>query len=122
VENRDDSILCNPSDVSFVCSRASLADRPNRRSAGRRAGAIDSDHLSRHDAMERVVEPEKGRFVWRDAEIDDLRKRGFMILANLGHPPLWAGRPHAKDQDHWSPTVTPEQLTEKLKRWQTAGR
>ena len=42
----------------------------------------------------RVVEPEKGRFEWRDAEIDDLRNRGFMILANLGHPPLWAGRPH----------------------------
>ena len=44
----------------------------------------------------RVVEPEKGRFVWRDAEIDDLRKRGFTILANLGHPPLWAGRPHPR--------------------------
>ncbi len=55
----------------------------------------------------RVVEPEKGTFVWRDAEIDDLRNRGFMILANLGHPPLWAGRPHPKDQDHGSWTSAP---------------
>ena len=55
----------------------------------------------------RVVEPEKGRFVWRDAEIDDLRNRGFTILANLGHPPLWAGRPHPQDQDHGSWTSAP---------------
>ena len=55
----------------------------------------------------RVVEPEKGRFVWRDAEIDDLRKRGFTILANLGHPPLWAGRPHPQEQDHGSWTSAP---------------
>ncbi|MBM4091118.1 MAG: hypothetical protein FJ276_17105 [Planctomycetes bacterium] len=55
----------------------------------------------------RVVEPEKGTFVWRDAEIDDLRNRGFMILANLGHPPLWAGRPHPKEQDHGSWTSAP---------------
>ena len=53
----------------------------------------------------RVVEPEKGRFVWRDAEIDDLRRRGFTILANLGHPPLWAGRadPKRKDSGDWTP-------------------
>ena len=55
----------------------------------------------------RVVEPEKGTFVWRDAEIDDLRNRGFMILANLGHPPLWAGRPHPPEQDHGSWTSAP---------------
>jgi hypothetical protein len=55
----------------------------------------------------RVVEPEKGRFEWRDAEIDELRKRGFTIMANLGHPPLWAGRPHPKDQDHGSWTSAP---------------
>ncbi len=55
----------------------------------------------------RVVEPEKGTFVWRDAEIDDLRDRGFMILANLGHPPVWAGRPHPKEQDRGSWTSSP---------------
>jgi len=55
----------------------------------------------------RVVEPEKGQFVWHDAEVDDLRRRGFTILANLGHPPLWAGRPHPKDQDHGSWTSAP---------------
>ena len=55
----------------------------------------------------RVVEPEKGRFEWRDAEIDELRRRGFMILANLGHPPLWAGRPHPPEQDHGSWTSAP---------------
>ncbi len=55
----------------------------------------------------RVVEPKKGRFEWRDAEIDELRRRGFMILANLGHPPLWAGRPHPPDQDHGSWTSAP---------------
>ena len=55
----------------------------------------------------RVVEPEQGRFVWHDAEIDDLRKRGFAVLANLGHPPLWAGRPHPSEQDHGSWTSAP---------------
>jgi hypothetical protein len=40
-------------------------------------------------------------------EIDDLRNRGFMILANLGHPPLWAGRPHPKEQDHGNWTSAP---------------
>jgi len=42
------------------------------------------------------VEPEKGRFIWRDREIDALRKCGFLILANLGHPPRWAGRDSEK--------------------------
>jgi len=55
----------------------------------------------------RVVEPEQGRFEWRDAEIDELRKRGFAIMANLGHPPRWAGRPHPADQDHGSWTSAP---------------
>lgn len=55
----------------------------------------------------RVVEPEKGKFVWRDAEIDELRRHGFMILANLGHPPIWAGRPHPKEQDHGGWTSAP---------------
>ncbi len=55
----------------------------------------------------RVVERRKGRFVWRDAEIDDLRSRGFMILANLGHPPRWAGRPHPAEQDHGDWTSAP---------------
>ena len=54
-----------------------------------------------------VVEPEQGQFVWRDAEINELRRRGFMILANLGHPPRWAGRPHPKEQDHASWTSAP---------------
>ena len=55
----------------------------------------------------RVVEPEKGKYVWRDAEINELRNRGFMILANLGHPPPWAGRPHPKEQDQGSWTSAP---------------
>lgn len=55
----------------------------------------------------RVVEPEKGRFEWRDAEIDDLRRRGFEILANLGHTPIWAGRPHGKELDRGSWTSAP---------------
>ncbi|MHB8897968.1 MAG: carbohydrate binding domain-containing protein [Thermoguttaceae bacterium] len=63
----------------------------------------------------RVVEPEKGNFVWRDAEIDDLRNRGFTILANLGHPPLWAGRPHPQDQDHGSWTSAPPR---DVKEWE----
>jgi hypothetical protein len=55
----------------------------------------------------RVVEPEKGRFVWRDEEINALRDRGFMILANLGHPPLWAGRTHPDRKDHGDWTDAP---------------
>jgi hypothetical protein len=57
----------------------------------------------------RVVEPEKGQFVWCDAEIDELRKRGFLILANLGHPPLWAGRDSdpSKNKNHGSWTPSP---------------
>jgi hypothetical protein len=55
----------------------------------------------------RVVEPEKGRFEWRDAEINDLRSRGFTIMANLGHTPRWAGRPHPADQDHGDWTSAP---------------
>ncbi len=54
-----------------------------------------------------VVEPEPGRFVWRDSEIDELRRRGFCILANLGHPPRWAGRPHPPDQDRGNWTSAP---------------
>lgn len=54
-----------------------------------------------------VVEPEKGRFVWHDAEIQELRARGFMILANLGHPPLWSARPHPKEQDRGRWTAAP---------------
>ncbi len=52
----------------------------------------------------RVVEPEKGRFVWRDDEINELRRRGFTLLANLGHPPLWAGRadPKRKESGDWT--------------------
>ncbi len=55
----------------------------------------------------RIVEPQKGVWVWHDAEIDDLRKRGFMILANLGHPPLWAGRTHPDRSDHGDWTDAP---------------
>lgn len=55
----------------------------------------------------RVVEPEKGRWVWRDAEVDALRARGFMILANLGHPPLWAGRESADRGNHGDWTDAP---------------
>ena len=51
------------------------------------------------------VEPEKGRFVWHDPEINALRDRGFLILANLGHPPLWAGRELAERRSSggWTP-------------------
>ncbi|MBI3921618.1 MAG: hypothetical protein HY318_09395 [Armatimonadetes bacterium] len=61
----------------------------------------------------RVVEPEKGKLVWRDAEINDLKARGFTILANLGHPPLWAGRPDPKraDYDSWT-NAPPRDLAE----------
>ncbi len=55
----------------------------------------------------RVVEPEKGRLVWCDAEVNDLVARGFTLLANLGHPPLWAGRPGGKRGDHGSWTDAP---------------
>ena len=55
----------------------------------------------------RVVEPEKGKYVWCDEEINDLRQRGFMLLANLGHPPLWAGRTHPDRKDHGSWTDAP---------------
>jgi len=54
-----------------------------------------------------VVEPEKGCFVWRDEEVDDLRIRGFLILANLGHPPLWAGRADATRGNHGNWTDAP---------------
>jgi hypothetical protein len=51
-----------------------------------------------------VVEPEKGRFVWRDAEIDELRNHGFLAFANLGHPPRWAGRESDRRQGGgWTP-------------------
>lgn len=60
-----------------------------------------------------VVEPEQGRFVWCDAEINDLRARGFHILANLGHPPLWAGRqdPRSKNQGSWT-SAPPRDIAE----------
>jgi hypothetical protein len=50
------------------------------------------------------VEPEKGRYVWHDAEVDDFRRRGFTLMANLGHPPLWAGRadPQRVDYGVWT--------------------
>ena len=52
----------------------------------------------------RVVEPEKGHFVWHDAEVDALRARGFGVFANLGHPPLWAGRDGgAEARGNWTP-------------------
>ncbi len=51
-----------------------------------------------------VVEPEPGRFVWHDAEINELRHRGFLVFANLGHPPRWAGREHDQRQGGgWTP-------------------
>jgi hypothetical protein len=51
-----------------------------------------------------VVEPEKGRFVWHDAEVDELRNRGFLVFANLGHPPRWAGRDQEKREGRgWTP-------------------
>jgi hypothetical protein len=50
------------------------------------------------------VEPEKGRFVWHDVEIDELRHRGFLVFANLGHPPRWAGRDQGQRQGGgWTP-------------------
>ena len=64
----------------------------------------------------RVVEPKKGDWVWRDAEIDELRARGFSILANLGHPPLWAGRTHADRTDHGDWTDAPPR---DLSEWET---
>ncbi|MGO8926287.1 MAG: carbohydrate binding domain-containing protein [Limisphaerales bacterium] len=54
-----------------------------------------------------VVEPEKGRFVWHDAEIAELRSRGFLVFANLGHPPRWAGRDHENNQGGGSWTPAP---------------
>jgi hypothetical protein len=58
------------------------------------------------------VEPEKGRFVWHDAEIDELHKRGFLVLANLGHPPRWAGRDQGERQGGgWTP-APPRNLAE----------
>ena len=53
------------------------------------------------------MEPEKGRFVWHDREIDALRDRGFLIFANLGHPPRWAGREREKKQGGGSWTPAP---------------
>jgi hypothetical protein len=64
----------------------------------------------------RVVEPRPGQFEWHDAEINALRSRGFMILANLGHPPLWAGQPHPKEQDHGTWTSAPPR---DVKEWET---
>lgn len=55
----------------------------------------------------RVVEPEKGKFVWCDAEINDLKARGFTVLANLGHPPLWAGRHDPKRAEYGTWTNAP---------------
>jgi hypothetical protein len=54
-----------------------------------------------------VVEPEKGRFVWHDAEIDALRSRGFEVFANLGHPPRWAGREQERNRGGGSWTPSP---------------
>ncbi|MGA2659831.1 MAG: carbohydrate binding domain-containing protein [Verrucomicrobiota bacterium] len=53
------------------------------------------------------VEPEKGRFVWHDREIDALRERAFLIFANLGHPPRWAGRDREQNQGTGSWTPAP---------------
>jgi hypothetical protein len=56
------------------------------------------------------VEPEKGRFVWNDQEIDALRERGFLIFANLGHPPRWAGREGEKSW--WGSPAPPRDMSE----------
>jgi len=55
------------------------------------------------------VEPEKGRFEWNDAAIDAMRNAGFTVVANLGHPPLWAGRgsPAGGEHDHGAWTDAP---------------
>jgi hypothetical protein len=51
-----------------------------------------------------VVEPAQGHFVWHDSEIDALRQGGFLVLANLGHPPQWAGRAAERKQGSgWTP-------------------
>ncbi len=51
-----------------------------------------------------AVEPEKGRFIWHDAEIEQLLKCGFLPFANLGHPPRWAGRDNSKKSGGgWTP-------------------
>ena len=55
----------------------------------------------------RVVEPEKGKLVWCDDQINDLKTRGFTILANLGHPPLWAGRDDPKRRNNGTWTNAP---------------
>jgi hypothetical protein len=56
------------------------------------------------------VEPmEGGPFSWFDAEIDELRRRGFSLLANLGHPPAWAGS-RSKSARAWTPEM-PRSLT-----------
>src|SRR5207248_1294570 len=38
------------------------------------------------------AEPEDGKFVWFDRDVDDLAKRGYHMMATLCRPPLWAGR------------------------------
>jgi hypothetical protein len=44
------------------------------------------------------VEPEPGKFVWFDRQINDLTKRGFILLGNLGHTPCWAACRDEKGQ------------------------
>jgi len=39
-----------------------------------------------------MVEPEKGKFVWHDAEIDAMRARGLRVLGVFCRTPKWAGR------------------------------
>ena len=80
-----------------------------------------------------AVEPEQGRFVWHDAEIDALRERGFLILANLGHPPRWAGRHQdrrpggaswtpspPRNMDEWANYVfrTVEHYRDRIRHWE----
>ncbi|MDZ4198337.1 MAG: endo-1,4-beta-xylanase, partial [Kiritimatiellia bacterium] len=46
------------------------------------------------------IEPQKGTFDWRGADftIREARKNGIEILATLGHPPGWAGKPPANKE------------------------
>lgn len=59
------------------------------------------------------VEPQKGKYIWYDAEVEDLYKNGFSIIGNLGLAPQWAGRQSIKRKDYpfWT-NAYPNDLTE----------
>ncbi len=57
------------------------------------------------------IEPEKGKWLWHDAEIDLYRKYGLSVLGMLGTAPAWASmRPRDGATGYWAGCYLPKDI------------